>query len=75
MEFKDVIAARRTQREFDTSHMMSDEDLNTVIDAARATPTSFNIQNWRFVAIRDRGIKEKIKRAAWDQPKLLSTVC
>lgn len=70
MEFKDVLAARRTQREFDTSHMMSDEDLNTVIDAARATPTSFNIQNWRFVAIRDRGIKEKIKRAAWDQPQV-----
>ena len=70
MEFKDVIATRRTQRDFDTSHMMSDDDLNTIIDAARATPTSFNIQNWRFVAIRDRGIKEKIKRAAWDQPQV-----
>lgn len=70
MEFKDVITARRTQRDFDSSHMMSDEDLNNIIDAARSTPTSFNIQNWRFVAIRDRGIKEKIKRAAWDQPQV-----
>lgn len=70
MEFKEVVTARRSQRDFDPSHQMSDEDLNTIIDAARSMPTSFNIQNWRFVAIRDRGIKEKIKRAAWDQAQV-----
>jgi nitroreductase len=70
MELKDIVATRRTLRDFDPSHAMPDEDLNQIIAAARSTPTSFNIQNWRFVAIRDRGIKEKIKRAAWDQAQV-----
>lgn len=70
MEFKDVINTRRSLRDFDNSAEINDTDLNYIIDAARKTPTSFNIQNWRFVAIRDRGIKEKIKRAAWDQAQV-----
>ena len=70
MEFKDVINTRRSLRDFDNSAEINDTDLNYIIDAARKTPTSFNIQNWRFVAIRDRGIKEKIRRAAWDQAQV-----
>ena len=70
MEFKDVINIRRSLRDFDNSAEINDTDLNYIIDAARKTPTSFNIQNWRFVAIRDRGIKEKIKRAAWEQAQV-----
>lgn len=70
MEFKDLINTRRSLRDFDNSVEINDTDLNYIIDAARKTPTSFNIQNWRFVAIRDRGIKEKIKRAAWDQAQV-----
>jgi len=70
MEFNKLIESRRTRRDFDPDHSMSDSDLNYIINAARSTPTSFNIQNWRFVAIRDRGLKEKIKRSAWDQAQV-----
>lgn len=80
MEFRDLIIARRTRKDFDTNHMIDDQELGYIIDSARSTPTSFNMQNWRFVAIRDRAIKEKIKRVAWDQPQvavnsLLVAVC
>jgi nitroreductase len=49
---------------------MDDYELNCIINAARMMPTSFNIQNWRFVAIRDRGIKEKIKRSSYNQSQI-----
>jgi len=69
MEFTEVLK-RRTRKDFDSDHQISDEDLYKIIDAAVLTPSSFNIQPWRFVAIRDRGLKEKIKRAAWDQQQI-----
>lgn len=80
MEFRDIVLARRTRKDFDPNHMIEDNELRYIIDSARSTPTSFNMQNWRFVAIRDRGIKEKIKRVAWNQPQiavnsLLVAVC
>ena len=69
MDFKEILK-RRTLKDFDQNHQIDDNELNIIIDAARSTPTSFNIQNWRFVAIRDRGLKEKIKRISWDQPQV-----
>lgn len=71
-EFKDLIDRRRSVRDFDPSHGILDEDLNYIVESAMTTPTSFNIQNWRFVAVRDRGIKEKIKRASWNQTQVAS---
>lgn len=70
MELDALLDARRSIRDFDETHVMPDEDLHAIVDAARKTPTSFNIQNWRFVTVRDRGIKEKIRRAAWDQKQV-----
>ena len=69
MEFQEVLK-RRTRKDFDSDHQIDDVDLNIIIDAARSTPTSFNMQNWRFVAIRDRGLKEKIRRVSWEQPQI-----
>lgn len=70
MELDKILESRRSLRQFDETHVMPDEDLHAIIDAARKTPTSFNIQNWRFAAIRDRGVKEKLKRVAWDQAQV-----
>ena len=46
---------------------MSDEDLNQLLELAILSPTSFNIQNWRFVAVRDPETKQALRAAAWDQ--------
>lgn len=70
MEFNDLIFSRRSLREFDPQHAMPDSDLDIIIDAARHTPTAFNIQNWRFVAVRDRAIKEKLAKAAYGQQQV-----
>ena len=34
------------------------------------SPTSFNIQNWRFVLIRDAELRKQIREAAVDQAQV-----
>jgi len=34
------------------------------------SPTSFNMQNWRFVIIKDPEIRKKVRSAAWDQAQV-----
>ncbi len=34
------------------------------------SPTSFNIQNWRFVVVRDPEIRKDLRAAAWDQAQV-----
>ena len=34
---------------------------------ALLAPSSYNLQHWRFVAVTDRGQKQRLKEAAWGQ--------
>jgi nitroreductase len=67
----DAIEQRRSVKYYDAGHEMPDEDVKKLLNAALLTPTSFNIQNYRFVVIRDKNIQGKIKEASWDQAHVL----
>lgn len=49
---------------------MTDEESEKLLSLALHSPTAFNIQNWRFVVIRDPALREEIKTAAWDQAQV-----
>jgi nitroreductase len=40
------------------------------MEAAIQSPTSFNIQNWRFVLVRDKSLRQEIRAAANDQAQV-----
>lgn len=42
-------------------------DVAKLLDSARFAPSSGNIQNWRFLIVRNKDAKEKIARACLDQ--------
>ena len=52
----EVIKARTSIRSF-TGEKLSEEQINTLLDAAMAAPTDANIQPWRFIVITDDEIK------------------
>lgn len=41
-----------------------------LLSQAILSPTAFNLQNWRFVIVRDRELRRKIRAAAWDQAQV-----
>lgn len=75
-----AIAARRSVKKFDPAHVMTGDEINRLLGAAILSPTSFNIQNWRFVAVTDAEVKKQIRQAGWNQAQytdcsLLVIVC
>lgn len=66
----DAIEARRSVKHYDPAFVMPEEDLQKILDAALLSPTSFNIQNWRFVVVRDVDQKAKLREAAWGQEQV-----
>lgn len=70
MDTFEAITTRRAIKHYDPEHVMSDEDLNQLLGLAILSPTSFNIQNWRFVAVRDVETKKALRAAAWDQAQV-----
>ncbi len=67
MDTFDAIAARRSVKKFDPAHTLTEGELARLMKAAALTPTSFNIQNYRFVVVTDPAVKRRIREAGWNQ--------
>ena len=66
----EAIKARRAIKHYDPNHKMSAEEERQLLELAMLSPTAFNIQNWRFVVVRDMELRKKIRAAAWDQAQV-----
>ncbi len=67
MELLDALVSRRSIRKFDPQHRLSEAELRHLLGYAQLAPTSFNMQNWHFVAVSDPAVKERLWLAAWRQ--------
>ena len=67
METFDAIYQRRAVKHYDPNHTFEDDEIQKLMEAAVQSPTSFNIQNWRFVLVRDKELRKQIRAAASDQ--------
>ena len=57
----DAIYQRRAIKHFDPEHQLTNEEETKILEAAIQAPTSFNIQHWRFVIIRDPALRQQIR--------------
>jgi len=62
-----AITERRSVKHFDPDHEMTESEINKLLELAILSPTSFNMQNWRFVLVRDKEMREEIWNASWKQ--------
>jgi nitroreductase len=67
MNISDVIEARRSVKNFDPEYIMPEEDLAELIRLTKLAPSSFNMQNYRLLVVRDMEIRKQIRNVAWDQ--------
>jgi nitroreductase len=70
METFDAIYGRRAVKHYDPEHELTEEEVRKLMEAAVQSPTSFNIQNWRFVLVRDKELRRRIRAAANDQAQV-----
>lgn len=57
----EAIYNRRAVKHFDSDHQLTKEEENKLLEATIQAPTSFNIQHWRFVILRDPQLRAKIR--------------
>lgn len=65
-----AIKSRRAIKHYDPQHKLSAEEERQLLELAMLSPTAFNIQNWRFVIVRDMEIRKQIRAVAWDQAQV-----
>lgn len=65
-----AIESRRSIKHYDPEHEMSQDEMDKIISLAMLSPTAFNIQNWRFVVVRNNELRQKIREVSWDQAQV-----
>lgn len=61
MDTLEAIYQRRAIKAFDPEHKLTQDEETKLLEAAIQSPTSFNIQHWRFVILRDPALRQKIR--------------
>lgn len=70
MNLFEGIEQRRSVKHFDPSHRMPPEHLERLLGLARLAPSSFNMQNYRFLVIQDPELRRQLRAVAWDQAQV-----
>jgi nitroreductase len=70
MDFKEVINKRRAVNFFDSQKPVTDQLIKEIVDMAAKAPSSFNLQPWSVMIIKDQEEKMRLRKLAWDQPKV-----
>lgn len=70
MDTFDAIYQRRAVKAFDPDHRLSQEEEHKLFSAAIQAPTSFNIQHWRFVVIRDPQLRQQVRALGNNQSQI-----
>lgn len=66
MELMEAIRARRSIRRF-LEKPVEEEKILAVLDSGRLAPSARNMQDWRFIVVRDQATRQKLAVAAKDQ--------
>lgn len=61
---------REATKQFDPNKKLTEEQLDTLLEAARLSPSSFGLQPWSFVVVSDPAVRTQLRAASWDQPQI-----
>jgi nitroreductase len=64
----ETIMSRTAAKYYDPAATLSDDEIRELVRIGTTAPTSFHLQNWRFIAVRTREAKARLSPIAWNQP-------
>ena len=70
MNVQEALEQRRSVKQFNPKGVLTDEHLRELFEAVRLTPSSFNIQHWNFIVVREPAGKKSLMEAALNQPQV-----
>jgi nitroreductase len=66
----ETILSRTSAKYYDPTASLSEEQIRELVRIGTSAPTSFHLQNWRFIAVRTPEAKARLFPIAWNQPAI-----
>lgn len=68
---RQAIESRVSVNHFETNRPLGDAVISSLVAQAARAPSAFNMQNWRFIAVRSEQGKARLKSVAHGQQKVM----
>lgn len=70
MDVRDTIEQRRAVKRYDPAREISEDRIRELFRLASLAPSAWNLQHWHFIVVRSAEQKERLRKAANNQPKV-----
>ncbi|MFS8580187.1 MAG: nitroreductase family protein [Novibacillus thermophilus] len=70
MDVRDTIEQRRAVKRYDPTREISEDRIRELFRLASLAPSAWNLQHWHFIVVRSAEQKERLRKAANNQPKV-----
>ena len=64
-EILEVFNKRYACKKFSTEKRVAEEDLKTIIESARLSPSSFGLEPWKFILVKNEEMLNDMREFAW----------
>lgn len=65
-----ALSWREATKHFDAEKKLSAEQLDTLLESARLAPSSYGLQPWSFIVVKDPTTRAKLREASWGQAQV-----
>src|SRR5215475_241831 len=66
----ECILSRSAAKYYDPTDVLSDDQIQELVEIGTTAPSSFHLQNWRFIAVRTPKAKARLRPIALNQPAI-----
>ena len=61
----EAMTFRHACKRFDAEKSIPQQDVDTILEAARLSPTSFGFEPWKMIILADEALKKQLYPLAW----------
>jgi len=70
-ELSNALAWRYATKRFDSTRKIPEADWLALENALRMSASSFGLQPWRFIVVKNARVRANLREHAWNQPQLV----
>jgi nitroreductase len=69
-EFLKAMAFRHACKACDTEKQIPSEQFDSILEVAQKSPSSFGMEPWRLIVVRNPNLRKALKSACWNQNQI-----
>ena len=72
MNYLEILKFRHACKIFDESKKIGAGEFYFILEAGRLSPSSTGLEQWDFLVVQNKELREKIKAVSWNQVQITS---